>query len=143
LGNLSAVWASTETKAIEAAGILAGRFGLPVHAHHELHENDRSATGCLSPPEFGRMADAFFARPEENVRGWERAVDAQARVAAAVDEILKHFSGENIAFVAHGGVGTVLLCKYLGADHEERWSTVPRTLLGLRRYNASCDPSMA
>jgi broad specificity phosphatase PhoE len=60
------------------------------------------------------MADAFFARPEENVRGWERAVDAQARVAAAADEILKTFSGGNIAFVAHGGVGTLLLCKYLG-----------------------------
>jgi broad specificity phosphatase PhoE len=82
LGNLSAVWASTETKAIEAAGILAGRFGFPVHVHRELHENDRSATGFLPPPEFDRMADAFFARPEENVRGWERAVDAQARVVA-------------------------------------------------------------
>jgi broad specificity phosphatase PhoE len=114
LGNLSAVWASTETKAIEAAGILAAQFGLPVLVHHGLHENDRRATGFLPPPEFDRMADAFFARPEENVRGWERAVDAQARVAAAVDEILKTFSGENIAFVAHGGVGTLLLCKYLG-----------------------------
>jgi broad specificity phosphatase PhoE len=114
LGNVSAVWASTETKAIEAAGILAAQFGLPVLIHHGLHENDRRATGFLSPPEFDRMADAFFARPEENVRGWERAVDAQARVAAAVDEILQGFSGENIAFVAHGGVGTLLLCKYLG-----------------------------
>jgi broad specificity phosphatase PhoE len=28
-GKLSAVWASTGTKAIEAAGILAGHFGLP------------------------------------------------------------------------------------------------------------------
>ena len=35
------------------------------------------------------MADAFFAKPEESVRGWERAVDAQARVAAAVDDILQ------------------------------------------------------
>ena len=67
LGRLSAVWASTETKAIEAAGILAGHFGLPVGVHHGLHENDRSATGFLPPPEFDRMADAFFAKPEESV----------------------------------------------------------------------------
>jgi broad specificity phosphatase PhoE len=114
LGKLSAVWASTETKAIEAAGILAAQFGLPVFVHHGLCENDRSATGFLPPPEFDRMADAFFARPEESARGWERAVDAQARVSAADDDILQKFSGENIAFVSHGGVGTLLLCKYLG-----------------------------
>ena len=114
LSRLSAVWASPETKAIEAAGILAGRWGLPVGVHHELHENDRIATGFLPPTEFDRMADAFFVRPEESVRGWERAADAQARVVAAVDDILRSFSGEDIAFVAHGGVGTLLLCKYLG-----------------------------
>ena len=114
VGKLSAVWASTETKAIEAAGILAGHFGLAISVHPGLHENDRSATGFLPPSEFDRMANAFFARPEESVQGWERAVDAQARVAAAVNDILQRFSGENIALVSHGGVGTLLLCKYLG-----------------------------
>ncbi|KFG70793.1 histidine phosphatase family protein [Microvirga sp. BSC39] len=113
LGHLSAIWASTETKAIEAAGILAGHFGLPVNVHHGLHENDRSATGFLPPPEFDRVADTFFANPQESVLGWERAVDAQARVAATVDEILQGFKGANIAFVSHGGVGTLLLCDYL------------------------------
>jgi broad specificity phosphatase PhoE len=58
--------------------------------------------------------DAFFARPEESVRGWERVVDAQARVAAAVDDILQGFSGESTGLVAHGGVGSLLLCNYLG-----------------------------
>jgi broad specificity phosphatase PhoE len=48
LAKLSAIWASTETKAIEAAGILAGHFGLPVGVHHALHENDRSATVVLT-----------------------------------------------------------------------------------------------
>ncbi len=110
----AAVWASNETKAIEAAGLLAGRFGLPVGVHEGLHENDRSATGFLPPPEFERMADAFFANPEESVRGWERAIDAQARVAAAVDEVLDRSPAGMVAIVAHGGVGTLLLCHYLG-----------------------------
>ncbi|MBM6579367.1 histidine phosphatase family protein [Microvirga sp. BT689] len=143
-GQPSAVWASAETKAIEAAGILAGHFGLPVGVHHGLHENDRSATGFLPPSDFDRMADAFFARPEESVQGWERAVDAQARVAAAVDEVLQDFSGEGIAVVAHGGVGTLLICKYLrSADQSDRGSTLPGTFLGIRRCDTPCDPPMA
>ncbi len=113
--GLTQVWASTETKAIEAAGLLAGRFSLPVSVHPGLNENDRSATGFLPPPEFEAVADAFFATPHASVRGWERAVDAQARVANAIDEILSRPHTGNVAFVAHGGVGTLLLCKYLEA----------------------------
>jgi hypothetical protein len=88
--------------------------GLLWGVHDALHENDRSATGFIPPPEFERMADAFFAHPEESVRGWERAVDAQTRIAAAVDELLDRSPQGTVAFVAHGGVGTLLLCRYLG-----------------------------
>lgn len=124
LHALRAVWASTEAKAIEAAGLLAAGFGLPVQVHAGLCENDRTATGFLPPPEFERMADAFFAQPMASVRGWERAIDAQARVIAAVNDILAspgdgdvalvaHGDGD-VALVAHGGVGTLLLCHLLG-----------------------------
>lgn len=112
--GLQAVWASEETKAIEAAGLLAARFGLPVGVDPGLGENDRSATGFLPPPEFERTADAFFARPQESIRGWERAVDAQARVAAAVDRVLSSSPEGPVAIVAHGGVGTLLACLYAG-----------------------------
>ena len=115
LADLGAVWASAETKAIEAAGLLAARFGLPVGVHPGLGENDRSATGFLPPEEFEQLADAFFARPLESVRGWERAVDAQARVVVAVEEILGRHrdGGGDVAIVAHGGVGTLLPCRLL------------------------------
>lgn len=112
LASLASVWASTETKAIEAAGLLAARFGLPVMVEPALHENDRSATGFLPPAEFQAVADAFFAAPETSVRGWERAVDAQARIALAVDRVLAAAAPGDIAIVAHGGVGTLLLCHY-------------------------------
>jgi broad specificity phosphatase PhoE len=118
--NVSAIWASHETKAIEAAGILAGRLGLPVNVHPDLHENDRSATGFLPPSEFERVADAFFAHPGTSVRGWERAIDAQNRVAGAVDEILSSSGEGDVAFVAHGGVGTLLLCQLLGCPIDRR-----------------------
>lgn len=114
LDNVRRVVASTERKAIEAAGFIAARLGLPVETHPGLCENDRSATGFLPPPEFEAMADAFFARPEESVRGWERAVDAQARVVAAVDAILAGPAGGDVAIVAHGAVGTLLKCRLAG-----------------------------
>lgn len=109
VAEVTSVWASTETKAIEAAGILAARLGLGVQVAADLGENDRSATGFLPPPEFEAMADAFFARPENSVRGWERAADAQARIVAAVTRILAGHEGGDIAIVAHGGVGTLLI----------------------------------
>ena len=61
--RVGAVWASSETKAIEAAGLLAARLGLPVNVNPELGENDRTATGYLPPDEFEVVADAFFERP--------------------------------------------------------------------------------
>ena len=111
---ISAVWASSETKAIEGAGIIAAARGLPVRVHKGLDENDRSATGFLPPHEFQIVADEFFARPHESVRGWERAIDAQRRVLTAFDQITAGTVEDSIAIVAHGGVGTLLYCHLAG-----------------------------
>lgn len=112
--SISSVWASDETKAIEAAGIVAAAHGLPVRVHPDLHENDRSATGFLPPAEFQEVANQFFANPEASVRGWERAIDAQARVRAAFEAIVAEEATGDIAILAHGGVGTLLLCHLAG-----------------------------
>ncbi|MCV9910398.1 phosphoglycerate mutase family protein [Brucella sp. HL-2] len=112
---VKSVWASDETKAIEAAGILAGAHGLPINVLHDLHENDRSATGFLPPAEFEQVANQFFERPNESVRGWERAADAQNRVRSAFEAIVAATEvTEDIAIVGHGGVGTLLLCHLIG-----------------------------
>lgn len=120
LAGVRSVFASTETKAIEAAGILAGRLGLGVAVDSGFDENDRSATGYLPHEEFQRTADAFFARPTESVRGWERAVDAQARVVAALAHALAAAPPGDVAIVAHGGVGTLLLCHLAGEAIDRR-----------------------
>ncbi len=114
LVGLGAVWASDEAKAIEAAGILAARFGLSVQVHPGLAEMDRSSTGYRARPEFERLADAFFARPGDSVEGWERAVDAQRRVVAAATEIVAGHRGGTLALVGHGGTGTLLMCAWAG-----------------------------
>jgi broad specificity phosphatase PhoE len=109
--GLRAVWSSDEQKAIDGAVILADGLGIPRHVLAGLGENDRSATGYLAKAEFEATADRFFAEPEVSVRGWERAIDAQARIVAAVDRVIRtHGTGSDVAIVAHGGVGTLLLC---------------------------------
>lgn len=116
LARVGAVWSSTECKAIEAAGILAGALGLGVRVREDLGENDRSSTGFLPPPEFERMADAFFARPEESVRGWERAADVQARIASAVRGVVAaEEAAGDILVSSHGAVGALLRGHLLGA----------------------------
>ena len=110
LSGLKAVWSSTETKAIEAAGILAATLGLGVSVSEALGENNRSATGFLPPVEFEKVADAFFAEPVASIRGWERASDAQIRVRQAVLQIVSAHKDGDLAIVAHGAVGTLLFC---------------------------------
>lgn len=106
--------ASTERKAIETAEILsAGR--LSIETDHAMGENDRSATGFLPPDAFEDAANWFFAHPQESFKGWERAADAQARIVAAVERVLAgHDPKTPIAFVGHGGVGTLLKCHLMG-----------------------------
>ena len=109
-------WAASsgERKAHEGAEILALAFGLESHILPDLHENDRSATGYLPREEFERMADAFFAAPDDSVRGWETARAAQARIVGAVRHAATRFSQGGGVIVSHGGVGALLMCYALG-----------------------------
>jgi broad specificity phosphatase PhoE len=107
------VASSTERKAIDGAAILATQLGLRPVTHPGLGENDRSSTGYLAKQEFEAMADAFFAHPEQSVAGWERAVDAQVRIVAAMRDVLRAAPAGDVAVVAHGGVGALLLCHLL------------------------------
>lgn len=120
--NLRAVWCSTERKARDGAAVLARHLGLQVMELEGLGENDRSATGYLPQAEFEALADLFFAYPEQSIRGWERAADAQARIVAAMEQVLASCDGD-IAIVSHGGVGTLLLCHLrqclIGREHDQ------------------------
>lgn len=101
---------SAERKAQETATILSAGTGAPVLCVEAAHENDRSATGFLPPPEFEAVADAFFAAPDQSIRGWERAVDAQARIVGVVQQVLATDPDVPTLFIGHGGVGTLLKC---------------------------------
>lgn len=114
IGSFGRIVASGEIKAIEAAGIIAAKIGVAPESIEAMHENDRSATGFLSPAEFEAVADQFFANPDVSIRGWEKAADAQTRIVGAVMAALARRPDVPTLFVGHGGVGTLLKCHLAG-----------------------------
>jgi broad specificity phosphatase PhoE len=139
VAGIGAIHSSTERKATDGAEILAAHLRLPFARHADLGENDRSATGYLPRPEFEVTADLFFAHPHRSIRGWERAVDAQARIVAAIDRLLaqQHPPGD-VAIVAHGAVGALLLCALLG-EPISRSRDQPATHQGGFRFAFAAD----
>jgi len=114
LSGTTQVISSGERKAIETAEIIAAKLGVDVEVREAMHENDRSATGFLVPDEFEATANQFFAQPHISIRGWERALDAQLRIAREVEHVLARNTPGDVLFVGHGGVGTLLYCHYSG-----------------------------
>lgn len=110
---------STEPKAIETARILIGARDLQLQTDPMLGENDRSSTGYLPKTEFEITSDKFFSRPEQSVLGWERAIDAQRRIIAAIRR-LAALSSVTTAYVSHGAVGSLLLADLLGRPISRR-----------------------
>ncbi len=138
--DVKSIYCSTEQKAIDGAEIMADHLSLGYTQIHALGENDRSATGFLPPHEFEAVADEFFARPTQSVRGWEKAVDAQARVVSAVSSIAATDQSKgSIAIVAHGAVGTLLYCYLSGQPIARRWDQPPNS--GGNYYAFELDPN--
>ena len=114
---VASVWSSDERKARDSAEIIAARLGLEPHIEHGLHENDRSATGYIAPPEFWEVVAQFFGRPDESVRGWETARAAQARIVQSVEQVLAAETAPGlIVVVSHGGVGQLLTAHLQGVE---------------------------
>ena len=121
-GGIRRIFCSSERKARDGAEILAEELGLAGYdVVPDLGENDRTATGYLAPAEFEATVDAFFAQPEISVRGWERAIDAQQRIVAAVAQILAGRGADlDLAIIGHGGTGALLYCHLAGVAISRR-----------------------
>lgn len=114
LATIVAAYSSAETKATETLGsLLPSDHPAERHVREAMHENDRSATGFVPPDAFEKLADAFFAKPDESVEGWETARDAQVRIVRETESALCEAASGSVLLVGHGGVGTLLLCHLL------------------------------
>lgn len=113
LARVERIVSSAETKAVESAAIIAAHLRLPMQIDERLGENDRSSTGFLAPDRFEAAADCFFGEPHKSWNGWESAVDASERMAAAMDLYLPSPAPQTL-FMGHGAVGTLFKCRLAG-----------------------------
>ena len=138
--DIDRIVSSPETKAIETAEILATAAGFTFEVREGIGEIDRSSTGYVSHDRHEELADQLFLRPEESAAGWERAVDATARMVGHLSDLLRPGSGGHVVIVGHGGVGTLLMCHLAELDVARArdqphggchwaWSTTDRRLL--------------
>ncbi|WP_324024606.1 histidine phosphatase family protein [Maribacter sp. BPC-D8] len=124
--NITAVYASYEQKAIDGGLILSNHLGIALQKIESLKENDRSSTGFLYEEEFQATANDFFANPNQSIRGWEKAINAQNRIVSAMKNIIStDKSSGDIAVVAHGGVGTLLFCFLAGKEISRQYDQPP------------------
>jgi broad specificity phosphatase PhoE len=96
-------------------------MGVALEVRPTSGENDRTATGPVPPGEFEILANQFFREPARSVRGWERAVDAQARIGTALADLIHTDAPGDVAVVGHGGVGTLWYCQLLGLEIDRRY----------------------
>jgi broad specificity phosphatase PhoE len=113
LQGIGRIVASAETKAVETAAMISSHLHVAVEIDEKMGEIDRSSTGYLEPSKFELAADQFFGEPEKSWGGWERAVDASARIEAAMERALDG-STDSTLFVGHGAVGTLFKCRIAG-----------------------------
>ena len=112
--GIDRIVSSPETKAIETAGILGAAADIEYEIRDGIGEIDRSSTGYVSHERHEELADELFARPDASAAGWERAVDASARMIRHLDDLTQPDSPGHVVIVGHGGVGTLLLCHLAG-----------------------------
>jgi broad specificity phosphatase PhoE len=128
---------SGETKALETAAVVGSTLGLPIEVREPLHENDRSSTGFVPPARFEVLADAFFESPDTSVEGWETSRAAQRRIVEATADCFDGVTPParqdqpdqpdmrpDVLIVAHGAVGTLLLCHLLDVPISRRLDQV-------------------
>lgn len=120
LGATTAIISSAEVKARETAALIAAMLDVIPSSDAALNEIDRSATGYLSHDRHEKLADAFFAHPEDSIEGWERASNVQARGLTAIRRhVASHRQGD-LLIVGHGGIGTLIWCALSGTDPRGR-----------------------
>lgn len=108
------VFTSPEPKAVATATALALGTPVPVAALREL---DRSALGWLqSGDDYAATVTAILQRPQDAVRGCERAMDAQRRMVDAVAALVHTHPDQTAALVSHGIVLTLYLAWLMGRD---------------------------
>lgn len=116
-GEISAVYSSTQRRAVQTARYIADRLEVPHHLDEALLEFDHGAT-FYTPVEEIRMSSVERWAAVEEGRWGSHVFDLpgfRARVHDAVEGIIERHPATSVAVVCHGGVINSYLGEVLGA----------------------------
>jgi alpha-ribazole phosphatase len=122
-GLLSALYCSDLSRAIKSAQIIGAPYSLDPIIIPALRERNFGIWEGMSFDEIqGKYPDEFNAWAGNPMKfspmGGESTLGMSVRVIKALEDIIAHHAGENIAVVSHGGVNRIILCHILGIPLE-------------------------
>lgn len=115
------VFTSNEPKAEETGQIIAAEFDRPMQVVADLQEHDRSNVPVMPTREFISSVALFFREQDRLVLGRETARDAKARIARAIEKLVRENDGKDIAVVSHGTVLSLFAGDFLKEDPFQLW----------------------
>ncbi|MBC8106157.1 MAG: histidine phosphatase family protein [Anaerolineae bacterium] len=115
------VFTSNEPKATETGQIIAAESDRAMKVVDDLHEHDRSNVPVMPTREFISSVAQFFREHDRLVLGRETARDAKARIARAIEKLIRESDGKNIAIVTHGTVLSLFAADVLSEDPFQLW----------------------
>lgn len=130
--DLSAVWSSTASRAVDTAAPVAAAAGFVHRPDPRLREVDFGEGDGLTREEmserFPDALDAFLARPATSpLPGGEPGVEASARFMSAVDEIVRDAGADaRVLVIAHSTVIRLALCALTGIEPNNYRAVFPR-----------------
>jgi broad specificity phosphatase PhoE len=137
----SALYSSDLRRAVETAGIIGARLGLPVKAHAGLREYDfgdlEGATTTKVLARWQALLGQWRTDPTAKPAGGESAFDFTMRVGAALQEIIDQHRAEQVIVVAHGGSLSVGLAVLVGEP--DRWQDYQMSNCGISIVSLSPD----
>jgi broad specificity phosphatase PhoE len=124
--NLHMVWTSPEPKAQATARPLAERHQAQLVIQPDLRELQRGPTNLPDRAAYESAVREAFEQPESSVGGWERAADAQRRIAGCVTALAATPS-QPCAVVSHGLVLALLVAQLRAQPHVDlaEWRAIP------------------
>ena len=140
----SALYASDLRRAVETAGFIGERLGLPVQIHAGLREYGfgdlEGATTSEALARWKTLLSQWRTNPSAKPPGGESAVEFTLRVGAALQEIADRHRDETVIVVAHGGSLSVGLSVLVGEP--DNWQDYQMSNCGISIVDLGPDRSI-
>jgi probable phosphoglycerate mutase len=140
--HFSAIYSSDLSRAMETARAIAEREGLPLRPLPQLRERHFGIFQGITAAQGAALNPAAYAHysgrdPHYDFESGESLLTFADRVAAGIDWMIRHHTGETVCAVCHAGVLDILYRKATGRPLQSpRDVLIPNCALNWFRFDA-------